>query len=383
MRLKEKNLALFFTLDISMKLWHEIGIIKREVAIYNKLSSSFKNIYFFTYGNMEDLNSKNYLNDNIIIIPKPIIFCSENFSNIFNLLYSIIFPLFNFNIFKKVDFLKTNQMRGAWAALLIKIFYRKKLIVRTGYIWSIFYKNSGRYKLKLKLIKFLEKHVYRNADAIISSSKNDNNYIKENYKPKSNITFIPNYIDTERFIPLDIKKKKKSICFVGRLEKQKNLDELLNALDGLSFSLTIIGDGSLRSKLEKKADDLRLKINFLGVKSNDDLPYLLNQHEVFILPSLYEGMPKALLEAMSCGLPVIGTDVKGINEVIVNNYNGILCKTDYLSIKNCIINIMDNDDLKNRLGENARKTIIDNYSLENLIYKEIRLYESFNTIQKI
>ncbi|MCK4819308.1 hypothetical protein KA005_26285, partial [bacterium] len=67
--LKDKTLALVFTVGVSLKLWHEIGMIDREVAIYNELSKYFKHIFFFTYGG-EDLKFKNYLANNITVVPK-------------------------------------------------------------------------------------------------------------------------------------------------------------------------------------------------------------------------------------------------------------------------------------------------------------------------
>ena len=66
--LKDKTLALFFTTGVSLKLWHDIGMIDREVAIYNELSKYFRQIYFFTYG-QEDLKFKDYLASNIVVVP--------------------------------------------------------------------------------------------------------------------------------------------------------------------------------------------------------------------------------------------------------------------------------------------------------------------------
>ena len=87
-------------------------------------------------------------------------------------------------------------------------------------------------------------------------------------------------------------------------------------------------------------------------------------------------MPKTLLEAMACGLPVIGTDVKGINEVIDHRNNGIICNTDPDSIRVAIVTLMEDEVLKQKLGENARKTIVENYSLDNLAGKELELLEA-------
>jgi glycosyltransferase involved in cell wall biosynthesis len=102
----------------------------------------------------------------------------------------------------------------------------------------------------------------------------------------------------------------------------------------------------------------------------------LNRSEVFILPSLYEGSPKALLEAMACGLPVIGTNVTGIKEVIADGENGLLCNTDSESIRDAIIRLLASGDMRRRLGSNARAQIESNYSMEKILEKEIAVHST-------
>jgi glycosyltransferase involved in cell wall biosynthesis len=85
-------------------------------------------------------------------------------------------------------------------------------------------------------------------------------------------------------------------------------------------------------------------------------------------------MPKTLLEAMSCGLPVIGANIDGIKEVIKHGKNGILCENNSNSIRGAIVTLMEDDGLERRIGENARKTIEERFSLEKLSEKELELY---------
>ena len=135
------------------------------------------------------------------------------------------------------------------------------------------------------------------------------------------------------FRSLNEEKKKKSICFVGRLSEQKNLFSLVEATVGTQCTLTIIGSGNQKEDLEKYAKEKGIKAEFIGNIPNNELPKILNQYEIFLLPSLYEGMPKALLEAMACGLPCIGTYVEGIREIIKHKENGYLCTTDRKSTR--------------------------------------------------
>jgi len=266
-------------------------------------------------------------------------------------------------------------MRGAWSALIAKMFFRKKLIARTGYIWSKFAVQNNDNKIGIFIIKLIEKIVYKFANVIISSSKKDKEYVEVQNKFTGKSFLIQNYVDTENFRPMNLQKKAASLCFIGRLEVQKNLFELLKALINSEYNLSIVGEGSLKDNLIKFSRENKIKVEFPGIVGNERLPQLLNQHEVFILPSVYEGMPKSLLEAMACGLPVIGNDVEGINEVVVNNFNGLLCKKDADSIRETIDFLFKDIDLKNNLAKNARETIIKDFSLNSVLKKEFEIYE--------
>lgn len=369
-RFRDKTLALFFTAGVSLKTWYEIGMIDREVAIYNELSKYFEHIYFFTYGDEEDLKFKSYLTDSITIIPKKYI------SNSF--LYSFLIPFIHRRILKDVDILKTNQMWGSWSAVLAKLLHRKRLVVRTGYMWSINFSKKNPKSWLEPLIKNVERFAYRIADAAITSSQRNFDYVEQNYHPRNQI-LMPNYVETDIFKPLNgTNKKKGSICFIGRLSQEKNLFALLEALKGLPYTIDIIGSGPQLNQLKEIVSHNRANADFRGNIPNRELPQILNEHELFVLPSLWENMPKTLLEAMACGLPVIGTNVDGIKEVIRHRENGILCKTDPGSIRKAIIALMEDEGLKQRLGENARKTIEEKFSLEKLVDRELKLYSQLS-----
>ena len=366
--LRDKALAVFFTTGVSLKTWREIGMIDREVALYNELSRYFGRIYFFTYGGDEDLEFRSYLADNIKIVPKK---CISN-----NLLYSLLIPFIHRKILKNVNILKTNQMMGAWSAVLAKLIYRKRLVVRTGYMLSIHFAKRNPKSKRKWLMKSIERVAYKLANAIITTSQANFEYVERNYHPHRSHLLLPNYVETDIFKPMDVAKRKGSICFVGRLTQQKNLFALLEALEGLPYTLSLIGSGEQGEQVKEFAKEKQVKANFLGNVPNHELPEILNQHELFILPSLWEGMPKTLLEAMSCGLPAIGTKIDGIREVIKHGENGILCDTDSGSLRQAITSLMEKEELKVRLGESARRTIVDSYSLDSLVEKELKLLEA-------
>jgi glycosyltransferase involved in cell wall biosynthesis len=142
------------------------------------------------------------------------------------------------------------------------------------------------------------------------------------------------------------------------------------------FSLDIIGKGPLKGTISKKARNLGISLNFLGEFPNNKLPELMNKYPIFILPSYYEGNPKVLLEAMSCGLACIGSDVWGINNIIEHQYNGYLCESTPQSIAEAIEKVYNNKDLANEIAKNARKFILKNCSLNSIVNKEYMIYRN-------
>ncbi len=102
-----------------------------------------------------------------------------------------------------------------------------------------------------------------------------------------------------------------------------------------------------------------INLNLLGVFPNNIIPEVLNQYQIFILPSYYEGNPKVLLETMSCGLACIGINVYGISNILKHKENGYLCDIQSESIKKAIKSLHSNKDLKSKIGRNAREFIMN------------------------
>jgi len=365
------KLALFFSYGISAKLWKDKGLLAREKLIYEEVlkRGALDTVYWFTYG-IDDKQLETDVASGIEIIPMPRLFDSR----LGRMLYSVVLPIVHFSLLRKVDIIKTNQMQAAWTAIIAKYLARKKLFVRTGYTWSIFIKERGKAFQKQSLIELIERLAYRTCNEFSVSSVSDFNYIRSKYKVENKGVVIPNYIDTSIFRPKHRKKEKNSICFVGRLNEQKNLFSLLDAMVGLECKLSVIGTGELREALKTYAKERNISAEFVDYVDNVNLPQVLNKHEIFVLPSLYEGAPKALLEAMACGLCCIATDVKGNAEVIQHGINGLLCNTDADSIQQAIRLAMGDKEMANMLGRNGVRTIQENYSLEAVAKKEMGLY---------
>ncbi len=369
------SLVLFFTYGISLKIWHETGLLDREIILYKKLMEKGIKVSFITYGDASDYQYKDKLGE-IKIIPFYA-FVKKPSSKIIRFIQSFFLPFILKDQLKKADILKTNQMSMTWAPLIAKLLFKKNLVVRCGFEWYRFLLKSNPSFLLKNYVYLTEWLSYNIADRIILTSEDDKKYIIKKFliKNKDKIKIIPNFVDTEIFKPLvSIQKKTDHLIFIGRLTKQKNLINLIKALKDSKYSIDIIGDGEIKEELEDYSLKNQIKINFLGRIPNNKIPEILNQYEVFILPSLYEGNPKALLEAMSCGLAVIGTEVDGIRNIIKHKENGYLCKTDSRSIRNAIDNVMSDETLRKKMGMKARKFIIENCSVEEIVKKELTLY---------
>ncbi|TYQ15960.1 UNVERIFIED_CONTAM: glycosyltransferase involved in cell wall biosynthesis [Acetivibrio alkalicellulosi] len=172
---------------------------------------------------------------------------------------------------------------------------------------------------------------------------------------------LPNPIDLNRLPQPYTGKRRKEIVAIGRLEEQKNFHLLIDAFSEFhhkydDYILTIYGEGSLRDKLEQYASKKLPKNSYFLPGKKKNVLDLINQSQMFILTSNYEGMPNVLIEAMALGLPVISTDcpVGGPNELIENMKNGILVPVgDKDGIVLAMFKIVEDENYTKKICTNA------------------------------
>ena len=378
--MKGNILSLFFTRGISLEIWVNQGLFDREKLLYEEhlTQNNLNKIYWFTYGSSdkrlaEKLKKEGRLHKDILIFEMPKLF---NVPKIGSYLYSFFLPIIHKNILKKSDILKTNQMDGSWSAVIAAKLYNKPLINRTGYTLSIFIKRKNVSKLAQYLVELVERVAYQRANINVVASNEDKNYLINKYGIENkSINTIYNYIDTDLFKPLDLKKYSNRIIFVGRLNKQKNLFNLIEAISKTNLALDIYGQGELKEDLIAFSRKLNVDVNFNDIVDNNDLPNILNRYKYYILVSLYEGMPKTLLEAMACGCVCICTNVSGINEVIEDGVNGYLSnETDTSAIVNTINTTTMKSNNMHDISINARATILKRFTLKQVAQTEKSLF---------
>jgi len=374
-------LALFFTRGVSLETWVETGLFDREKLIYEEhlRRGHLERVYWLTYGSNDaeiakKLRAEKRLHPGIQVIAMPGIFKDK----IGKLIYSFLMPLLQKTCLKQADIYKTNQMDGSWSAVFANFFYGKPLIVRTGYTLSFLAKRLKKSKTRIFIYQLMERLAFKYADRVTVTSKKDKKYISDIYKcPSSKLVVLSNYIDTELFVPLQSEQiYDDRVVYVGRINPQKNLYNLIEACAISKVGLDIIGSEDDKSPLATHAREYGADVRFLGVLSNRKIAEILASYRIFILPSIYEGNPKSLLEAMSCGKAVIGTEVDGIREIIRNEENGLLCGTNADSLADSINRLLYNPELCNRLGESARKYILMTCSLGIIVERELDIYKS-------
>ncbi len=359
-------LGVFFTYGVSVLTWKNQGMLAREVALYRALARDpFQKVYFFTYGVSDATFVRELSEQNIIVFPKK--------KNIPNFLYSFLMPFLYKKELRECSVYKTTQMFGSWAAVIAKLLYHKKLLVRTGFTLSIFARKKS--VLRYWGAKVIEFFALRFADRCIVATAEEQKYFSHFQKK---ISVIPNFVDTHLFYPLQKvthSRKETVLLFIGRLNAQKNLQNLFLALVGVpNIHLQIIGSGELQFELQRFAEEKCLSVEFLGNRPHTELPDHIHSADIFVLPSFYEGNPKTLLEAMACGAVVLATKVQGIENIIVHKENGYLSDTSSESLHQAVLELIKNIDLQKQMGEKAVQYIENTCSLEIILKKERDIY---------
>ncbi len=204
--------------------------------------------------------------------------------------------------------------------------------------------------------------IWKDAGQIVANS-NRLKMLANRFSPNIKIPIITNGVETDRFKP-DISKRNKDkihILTAGRLSEQKGIEFLLKALSLLKknvyyneFALDIVGDGPLRQRLERMTHNLFLSadVTFSGWVDKKDMPKKYQSADIFVLPSLDEGMPNAVLEAMASKLPVITTNILKNEGLIIDGHNGFLVPPEDASMLfDKILLLLKDTQLREEMGQ--------------------------------
>ena len=169
------------------------------------------------------------------------------------------------------------------------------------------------------------------------------------------------------------------ICIIARLSSVKGHTVLLDALSRLriSFQCVCVGNGPDKDLLMCKTKELGLEGKVLFIGSYINCFELLQYAKVFVMPSWHEGLGLSLLEAQCAGVPVVATRVGGIPEAVVDGKTGILVPPgDSRALADAIEKVLVDKSLADRFGQNGRKYICENFQLDDMVEKVIKVYQS-------
>lgn len=210
-----------------------------------------------------------------------------------------------------------------------------------------------------KLWDTLRRLTYRHADVVTANSLNAIVSLKT-YVPETKLVFVPNALpkpESKYVLPYD--KKENIILIVGRLHPQKSHTTLIEAFAKIhpkhpDWKLVVVGDGALRQSLESQASD---NVEFAGVSDNPYAYYA--KAKIYALPSLHEGTPNSLLEAMSCGVaPIISDACEGALPYIESEKSGLIVPVkDVDALVNAIETLIENSEMMSSIGKRAREKV--------------------------
>jgi glycosyltransferase involved in cell wall biosynthesis len=226
--------------------------------------------------------------------------------------------------------------------------------------------------------KRLERDIFQKCDYLIAL----NEEIKKSLADRYNVELIPNAIDIDKYPYSDVDEE--FILFGGRFVKIKGLDNLIKAYARIDrnlrdrYKLVLVGEGPEEENLKFLVKELGISDDVIFHKwlNNHDFIEKLSKCSVFVLPSLSETFGIVVLEAMALGKPVIANDISGPKDIIIPEYNGYLCHDRCNdSLQNYLDLLLANPQIRDEIGKNARDTVINRFSFEQIGNMYIDLFQ--------
>ena len=281
--------------------------------------------------------------------------------------------------------------------LFVSKLFRKKVIVT---LTSIGHEDPDSMKARGSFLY----HFFSKADMFIGVSKQFEKLYQSSGLPTDRFRLIPNSVDTKRFSPISKEEKVslreqlglplglKLILFVGHFSREKCPDVLIDAWKGhvadtyVDTGVVFIGatdpghyevDTGLVEGIRRSARSHRRERMFF-VERTHEIEKYYRTADIYVMPTLREGLPCAMLEAMSCELPVVVSRLEGVTDwVVENGVNGLLISPgNGGELSEALIRLLGDSELSNMLGKKARKTIKKRFRVEEMAGKYEKLYNS-------
>jgi glycosyltransferase involved in cell wall biosynthesis len=230
----------------------------------------------------------------------------------------------------------------------------------------------------------MSKLVWSRAGALIVNSKGLHERAVKTL-PGRTFEIVPNGVDLEAYRPAQVRADddKVRLIFVGRFANQKGLPYLLRSLATFAPSelrkleVELVGGGPEEERLKALTSELNLSevVRFPGWVSREEIIARYQRADLFVLPSLDEGMPLVLLEAMACGKPVVGTEISGTRELVQHGANGLLVPpADVDALAQALRTVVADPNLRERMGRKSR-ALVSNYDWSCIADRYLELSE--------
>ncbi len=197
---------------------------------------------------------------------------------------------------------------------------------------------------------------------------------RRHFADPNRVFVVPNAVDPQFFTPNSSQKAAEpTILYAGRLARVKDPLNLVEAFKLViqripNARLEILGNGTLKQKIEEEIQDCLLCSRIKLIEGQLDIRPMLSQAWVFAMPSRREAAPNAVLEAMSAELPVVGTRVGGLPELIEDGVTGIIVEPkNPRALADALITLLENESLRNSMGKKAREKVLDCHTIDRMI----------------
>ncbi len=317
----------------------------------------------------------------------------------------ILFPLFVYDLFflfkrlvnivkkKQVDILHAHLPDSSLIAIVIGWLTNTPVVLTVHNNFSLPSKRKA--PLRDAVRTFVTNTVFGRADYIIAVGNDIRDSLLKSLGNKVAIKTVHNGIDYLRYAnpakldpfqfrqSLGVSNIARLVSMVGRLEKQKGHIYLIDAVAQLKEKypdvvVLLVGDGELKAQLVEQVQRQKVAGNILFLGNRDDIPAILGISDVFVLPSIYEGVPLVLLEAMAAALPVVATNIAGTRELIESGVDGVLVEAESPEdIARAIDNVLSDVEQSRKMSVLAQTKVRERFTLQQMVsgtedvYKEV------------
>ncbi|MCY3864663.1 MAG: glycosyltransferase family 4 protein [Chloroflexi bacterium] len=367
------TVTVFMEVTSSLRTWEAMGILEREMKYYRTLQRHGLRLNLISYGGRSENDFRSQTRGIRVLC---------NWLGLPPRTYQRrVFQLHARHLLRS-NIIRTHDTHAMLAALRAQWAWQIPLVHRMSYFWSDSMKiNPSLPRSHIEEALAYERETFTKAARISVASKDQVKGVVERVPAAaSKITINAHCVDCDAFRPTGTEKRY-DLIYVGRLAWIKNLDAILEAVERTGATIAIIGGGTpntvgdsidsqYEAELKARFGTNGGRIHWLGVVANEELPIYINRARALILCSRYEGYGRSMLEALACGVPVIGSKVGGIESTLRHEETGYLCDTDADGITAAIEAVLSQPRLIEKMGAKARRFAVENFALQAVARRE-------------